>query len=200
MARMISANYTIRHECLWRPIRGNQIVYHRRIENRHRRGYETATGENRSSGVRPPSHLRPKVTGEEIRKCSSAKIRSRTVEEKPQKVYHRASEKALRGGYQIAAGKKKSGIRFGMPLCLLLTWRWNLPAGLCTVSQVEADEGLVWDAGGSLHGLKVVYGTAVHADGDLLFGLTDVRILSRVQFVDAILFSHKNHLKSFAPS
>ena len=107
MARMISANYTIRHECLWRAVRGNQIVYHRRIENRHRRGYETATGENRSSGVRPPSHLRPKVTGEEIRKCSSAKIRSRTVEEKPQKVYHRASEKALRGGYQIAAGKEK---------------------------------------------------------------------------------------------
>lgn len=200
MARMISANYTIRHECLWRAVRGNQIVYHRRIENRHRRGYETATGENRSSGVRPPSHLRPKVTGEGYENAAVQKSEVEPSKRNPRKYITGRPKRRCAGDTRLQQAKKKSGIRFGMPLCLLLTWRWNLPAGLCTVSQVEADEGLVWDAGGSLHGLKVVYGTAVHADGDLLFGLTDVRILSRVQFVDAILFSHKNHLKSFAPS
>lgn len=137
------------------------------------------------------------------RRYENAAVQKSEVEpskRNPRKYITGRPKRRCAGDTRLQQAKKKSGIRFGMPLCLLLTWRWNLPAGLCTVSQVEADEGLVWDAGGSLHGLKVVYGTAVHADGDLLFGLTDVRILSRVQFVDAILFSHKNHLKSFAPS
>ena len=41
------------------------------------------------------------------------------------------------GDTSLQQTKKKSDIRFWMSLCLLLTGHWYLPAGLCTVSQIE---------------------------------------------------------------
>ena len=71
-----------------------------------------------------------------IRNCSNAKIGSKIVKENPKSITG-YPERRCAGDTSLQQTKKKSDIRFWMSLCLLLTGHWYLPAGLCTVSQIE---------------------------------------------------------------
>ena len=82
------------------------------------------------------THLLPKVTREGIRNCSNAKIGSKIVKENPKSISQGIRKGAARDT-SLQQTKKKSDSRFWMSLCLLLTGHWYLPAGLCTVSQIE---------------------------------------------------------------
>ncbi len=57
-----------------------------------------------------------------------------------------------------------------------------------TVGQVQIDQGLVGNACLFSKSLEVSYRIRVEIDGDLLFQLLCIRILSRVQIRDGILF------------
>ena len=114
------------------------MSYHCLIENRHRRGYETATGENGSSGACPTHNTSPSKSHKRgDTKLQQRKNRKQNRQREPQKYITGYPERRCAGDTSLQQTKNKSDIRFWMSLCLLLTGHWYLPAGLCTVSQIE---------------------------------------------------------------
>ena len=90
-----------------------------------------------SSGIRNCDRSPSKSHKRGDTKLQQRKNRKQNRQREPQKYITGYPERRCAGDTSLQQTKKKSDIRFWMSLCLLLTGHWYLPAGLCTVSQIE---------------------------------------------------------------